>query len=131
MKISIRVAGLALVVSALWAVPTPGNAWISAAGSCFAGVFSPSCTTPYVNDGTFRYLIVNPAPLQWSVTACGSGTGSTCDSAYWENGDPKIGTLKATRCPCIAWMYLGYPGQIIKNPVYNSTPVGIITSLGP
>lgn len=129
-RLPIRIVGLALVAISLWAVPTSTNAWISAAGSCFAACSIRAARRPDVNDGTFRYVAFNVSPLEWYVTACGSGPGSTCDGANWENGDPKTGLLKVTGWPCRAWVWIGYPDPVVPG-VYYGNPVAILTSRGP
>jgi len=102
--------------------------WIAVGGTCVAGIPKPVCRTETTMDPTFRYAIISPAPVQWYVVVCGR---IDCDGANWFDGDPRTGHLVVHGCPCQGSVDVLYPDYIVKNPVYSSTPLGILTNLGP
>jgi hypothetical protein len=131
-RLSVRIAGAFLAVSVLGiAVPQTSRALVELPGTCITTLVTNSCDTKPTMDGTFRYLIVNPkAEVQWSASACGSLPDSTCDGAYWLDGDSRSGVLTVTGCPCRAWISIHYPGPYVPNPLVFSFPIGIVTSIG-
>ena len=129
MGVSRRLISVVFAVATIGlSVPASSSAWLSAAGSCFAGVFSPVCETPKVMDGTFTYVIVNNGPVQWSVDACGY---PDCVSVGAWAGSSTVGTLTVTGCPCFARIGLFYQHPPVPNPIYAGNSVGFVTSLGP